>query len=185
MINVTLIGQDIYLASEIEKGMLSQLAKLYEVDEDEIIVSAHESFLYHGGVEQTSYHLLVRVEAEHKYCSLEKNVAKFLLKYLENYSVHVRVYFLYFESNHLYERINEDYPLYLNESNLVNVEDSSFEDEEEDIYTGNIFEEFDRQVKAQEAKLDKNHEHHEECECHDEECECHDEECSCHHHHDS
>ena len=54
MINITLIGQDIYLASRIEKGMLSSLAKLYEVHEDEIIVSAQESFLYHDGVEQTS-----------------------------------------------------------------------------------------------------------------------------------
>lgn len=167
MINITLIGQDIFLAAEIDKGMLKSLAKLYEVKEEEIIVSAHESFLYHDGVEQTSYHLLVRVEASKKYGACEELVAKYLLHYLKKYAIHIRVYFVYFSEENYYEEINEDYPLYLKESNIVEEDfpDSSQEEEDEEIYHGNIFEEFDKLVKEQEEKdscVDGclNHHHH-------------------------
>ncbi len=163
MINITLIGQDIYLASRIEKGMLSSLAKLYEVHEDEIIVSAQESFLYHDGVEQTSYQILVRVEAEKKYEPLEKNVAKYLLKYMQEYAIHTRLYFLYFESSHYYERIHPDYPLYLSETNLVNLEDDEDYEDNEEIYEGDIFKDFANREKEPENEFDEEEEH--DCSC--------------------
>ena len=178
MINITLIGQDIFLGSEIEKGMLKPLAKLYEVSEDEIIVSAHDSFIYHDGVEQTSYHLLVRVEAPSMYSVFEKLIAKYLLKYLKLYAIHIRIYFIYFSSDHYYEEINDEYPLFLKENNIIEAQDSSFEEEDEEIYHGNIFEEFDKALKEsgtynEDDKYNIN-ESIEEDECHG---EC------CHHHH--
>ena len=60
----------------------------------------------------------------------------------------------------LAEYVNKDYPRFISEENVVNVDDEEY-DENTEIYDGNMFEGF-------EEKYEEAHHHH----CEDGECKC-------------
>ncbi len=150
MILITLNGADVYLAEEIEKGMLDNLSKIYKVHSNEILFHAVDGRLVHNGMDQTSYHLIVHIEADSKFIVLEKEIAKYILDYSSSYSVHAKVYFSYFDSSHLYERNDEDYDPYLTKSNSVEIQENNEQNEE--IYDGNIFKEYEHMFPDEEKK---------------------------------
>lgn len=196
MITVSLLGCDRYVAMQVSKESQKKLADLYEIDINDIIFYAPESFLIHDGVEQTSYQLSIVVHAPLRFSVLEKNVAEFLSKACSNYSVHISIRFNYFDADHEYNYLDLDYPRYITETNMVQFQE---EDDDEDVYDydeedgeepflGNAFEALD----SGDVELDE--EEH-ECECgehhkHDGEHECdghqkkHGDHCCCGHHHD-
>lgn len=141
MIILTLKGADVYLAGEIERAIIPGLSKIYRVSENELIVHATDGYLYHDGMDQTSFNLLVKVECAEKYENFENDSANYILKVMSNYAVHTRVYFTYFKNDSMYERINEEYPLFVNSSNVVDFEQENEADVE--VYDGNIFEEYE------------------------------------------
>lgn len=150
MIIVTLKGADVYLANEIERALLPTLSKAYSVEEDEIILHAVDGYLYHDGMDQTSFNLIVKVEAEEKYMLNEKESAKSILEAMKNYAIHTRLYYAYFKKENYYENINEEYPLFINSKNVA-----SFENEEEsnvEVYDGNIFEDYEDELPVDEEE---------------------------------
>ena len=68
-----------------------------------------------------------------------------LLKYhISQVAIHVEVVFRYFSVDNYHKSINPDYPLFLEDKNLVNFEEEYDEDMEEgegddEIFTGDIF----------------------------------------------
>ena len=119
-----------------------------------------------------------KVEAPEKYEVLEDKASMYLLKTLGEFSIHVRVVFSYFHSHHEHEFVNKDYPRFIKDDNLVNVEES---EEDEELFEGNIFEGIEKQLE--EAYKEDHHCHcHDEgheCDCEDGECDCDDEDCDC------
>ena len=142
MIIVTLKGADVYLSGEYERVVIPSLAKVYGVSEDDIIIHAQDGFLYHNGVEQTSYNLIVKVECDSKYASKEVECVDKIFAISKNFSIHTHVYFSYFDEKHMYSSLNRDYPRYLTSSNMVNIEEDDDKDDIE-IYDGNIFKDFE------------------------------------------
>ena len=124
MITISLLGVDKYLAPELVKKIHQKIANLYESSPEEVIFYAPDSFLIYDGVEQTSFQLNVIVDAPVKYKGLEKNVANFLLKSLTDYAIHIHVQFRYFESENEYSYINEDYPRYMTETNVLKYDEA-------------------------------------------------------------
>ena len=141
MIIVTLKGADVFLSGEVERALFPLLAKVYNVDENELILHAQDGYLYHDGMDQTSFNLIVKVEADVSFESKEKEAAECIIKVMKNYAIHTRVYFAYFESKHVYESINEEYPLFINSGNVASFEND--EESEVEVYDGNIFEEYE------------------------------------------
>lgn len=177
MITVTLLGCDRYVAMQLSKESQKKLADLYEVDINEIIFYAPESFLIHNGVEQTSYQLSIVVHAPIRFSVIEKNVADFLSKACNDYAVHICIRFNYFDADHEYNYLDLDYPRYITETNMVNFDEDegemSDDEEGEDPYLGNAFEALDNG----EIELNEEEHHH----------ECDGDHCCCghhHHHHD-
>lgn len=162
MITLTFIGSDRYAVGEYARDITTKLANLYEVKEEEILFLAPEYYLYHKGVEQTSYQVLIQVEANEKYRYFEKKVAEFLLQTAQEFMVHICLRFRYFKEQE-YQHISSDYPRYITEENEVLAEEEEY-DENTEIYEGNIFENF-------EEKWKEAHEHD------------HDSDACCHHHH--
>ena len=76
-------------------------------------------------------------------------VASILMEASKNYSVHVRILFSYYDPTHYYERVNKDYPEYIEENQEVDIDDSEYNDEEEydeeSLYTGNVFKDLDEE----------------------------------------
>ena len=97
---------------------------------------------------------------------LQDLVQQFIFKSIGELAIHKSIEFYYFSQDNRYESLNEDYPRYLTEDNLVDTEEEDWMDKEEgegedEIYTGDIFE------GIQEKEEDV----------------CEDEDCECHHHH--
>ena len=172
MIIITVYGLDQYTVGHYSKYHTENLAQLFETTPENIAFIASDEYVFHNGVEQTSWQALVKVEAPEKYEVLEDKAAMYLLRTLKEFSIHVRVVFDYFHSHHEHEFVNKDYPRYIKDDNLVNVEES---DEDEELYEGNIFEGMEKKL---EEAYNEGHHH---CHCHDEghECDCEDGECDC------
>lgn len=179
MIRITVYGLDQYTVGHYSKEHTANLAQLFETKPENIIFVSPESYVFHNGVEQTSWNAVIKVDAPEKYKVLEAKVAKYLLETLKEFSIHLSLQFEYFHSHHEYEHVNKDYPRFIKEDNLVNVEES---EEDNELFEGNVFEGMEE--KLEEAYRHDHCECDEHCDCGEGECECDGEhECRCGHHH--
>ncbi len=162
MILISLLGMDIYQAEALSKKLHKPLVEAFACDEDELNFYAPSSFIIHDGVEQTAYRIEVIVRAPYEYQEHEKEVVDILLKFLDEVAVHQHIVFNYFDEEHEYIRIQDDYPTYMTETNTVKTDaDNHDEDEktEEEMYDepyyGDIISEFDEYIKEHPDATDK------------------------------
>lgn len=145
MITIIFYGLDEFVVGRLSRELTPNIAKLYEVDEDEVNFVAPNNMVFHNGTEQTSWNLLIHVHAPMKVSVLQDQMATFLLNAIGDVAIHKTVEFYYYSQDNRYQKINEDYPRYITEENVVEVEqhehddDCDCEDEEEEVYTGDIF----------------------------------------------
>lgn len=166
MITISVLGLDQFVVGHYSKEHTANLAELFETDAEDINFYAPSSMIFHNGVEQTSWNTVVRVLAECKYRAVEQNVADYLLKTFSKFSIHVQVVFDYYEEENEYERINEEYPRYITENNIVNADEEEDECDEDcdeanprdradldinnpdELYLGNAFEGFEEKIEG-------------------------------------
>jgi|GEM_PF-778102 len=119
MITISVLGLDQYVVGHYSKDHTDNLAQLFECEEEEINFYAPSASLFHQGVDQTSWNVLLIVRASAKYEAVESRVVDYLLKTFSEFSIHVQIEFAYFEEEHFYEKINEEYPRFITQDNLV------------------------------------------------------------------
>lgn len=183
MITIKVYGLDSYAVGHYSKDHTANLAQLFETKEENIVFVAFDEFVFHKGIEQTSWQAIVEISAPEKYEILEEKVASYLLKTMNEFAIHIQVVFDYFHNHHEHEFVNKDYPRYIKDDNLVKVEES---DEDEELYEGNIFEGMEKKL---EEAYKEGHEHHcdghghcecgDDCDCDEHDCKCDGEECNC------
>lgn len=143
MITLTFYGLDQFVVGRISGEISDKVAKLFEIDEDEVDFIAPENMVFHKGVEQTSWNTKVIVHAPEKYKDLkiQRQVAELLLEEVSIYSINVAVEFSYYDLGMYYTKFNDEYPRFITEDNIVNIEEDEEFDEEGDgdIYNGDIF----------------------------------------------
>ena len=149
MISLTVYGLDQFVVGKLSHEMTSALADLYEVDKEEILFIAPENMVFHNGVEQTSWNALVKVDAPKKVSVLQEDAARLIMNLIKGPTIHVQVVFNYFSQDNFYESLDEDYPRYIENENLVNFDedyDENIEEGEGDdqIFTGDIFKDFNK-----------------------------------------
>ena len=144
MVIISCTGLDLYLVGKLNAKVHTQVSKILNVDEDEVVFASYDSFVFYKGHEQTSINLLIKVEMDEKLKVHQSELAEYLLETSKEYSLHAYVYFNYYKEENSYLRVNEDYPRYLTSENESSDEDYDEESSysEEEIYTGNIFKEF-------------------------------------------
>jgi hypothetical protein len=147
MITVFIYGLDQFVVSRLSREMTPNLAKLYEVSEDEIIFVAPENMVFHKGVEQTSWNIIIHVHAPKKVSVLQDQVAKLILESIGDVAINKILEFYYYSEDNRYTKLNESYPRFIANDNLVDIEEEDYEDMEEgegedEIYTGDIFKDF-------------------------------------------
>lgn len=147
MVIVNFSGLDIFLVGELNKAIHDKIAAAYGLDEEDVIFQASDSFIFYKGCEQTSFNLLIKVDAPNEYVDCEEVVASILMEESKNYSIHVRILFNYYDANHYYERVNKSYPEYIEDIGDVEVDNSEYDEEleygENELYTGNVFKDLD------------------------------------------
>ena len=145
MITVTIYGLDQFVVGRLSREMTPNLAKLYELSEDEIIFVAPENMIFHKGVEQTSWNIIIHVHAPKRAALVEEQVAKFILETIGDVAINKVIEFYYYSEDNRYTKLNEAYPRFIAADNLVDIEEENYEDMEEgedDIFTGDIFKDF-------------------------------------------
>ena len=149
MISLIVYGLDQFVVGKLSREMTSALADLYECDREEILFIAPENMIFHNGVEQTSWNALVKVDAPKKVSVLQEDAARLIMNMVKGPTIHVQVVFNYFSQDNFYENLNDDYPRYIENENLVNFDedyDENIEEGEGDdqIFTGDIFKDFNK-----------------------------------------
>lgn len=147
MITISILGLDQYVTGHYSKDHTTNLASLFETSEDNISFYAPNSYIFHNGVEQTSWDSIVRVHAPTKFKVMEEKVAKYLLQTLKDFSINVAVEFYYYENENRHAYVNKDYPRFIKDDNMVNVEEDSLEEGEE-LCEENMFEGFEEKLEA-------------------------------------
>ena len=147
MITVFIYGLDQFVVGRLSREMTPNLAKLYELSEDEIIFVAPENMVFHKGVEQTSWNIIIHVHAPKKASVLQDQVAKLVLETIGDVAINKILEFYYYSEDNRYTKLNEAYPRFIAADNLVDIENEDYEDMEEgdgenDIFTGDIFKDF-------------------------------------------
>jgi len=148
MITLTIYGLDQYIVGRLSREMTHNLADLYEVSEDDINFIAPNNMVFHNGVEQTSWNALVRVHLPKKVMVLQDDAAKLIMDMIQGPTINVAVEFYYYSEDNRYEKINEDYPSFITDDNLVDVDEDYEEtqyiegDGKDEVFTGDIFKNF-------------------------------------------
>ena len=148
MITITILGLDQYIVGRLSREMTPNLAKLYEVSEDDINFVAPSNMVFHNGVEQTSWNAIVRVNAPMKVSVLQEEVANLISLSIDDVAINLAIEFYYYSSDNRYERINKEYPRYITAENIVDVEpqydDEEYEGTEDlEVYDESVFEGFE------------------------------------------
>ena len=146
MITITMIGLDQYTVAHYSKDHTKNLADLFETEEHDISFVSTDSLVFHEGVDQPSWNSIIKVNAPSKYEAVQKNVAKYLLNTLKDFSIHLAVEFYYFHDHDRFEYVNPDYPRFLTEKNIANVEYEDEDSETTELYEGNVFEGFEEKL---------------------------------------
>lgn len=162
MITIQVLGLDQFVVGHYSREHTSNIANLFEVEEDNVNFYAPNSMVFHKGVEQTSWNTVVNVLCPHRFESFEKVVADYILKTLCEFSINIQVVFSYYHDKSEYSYSNPEYPRYLKDENIKEAEvsidygmpgdedEEGEENEEEvptaegtDIFLGNAFEGFE------------------------------------------
>lgn len=149
MITLTVYGLDPYVVGHLSQEMTPNLAQLYEVSEDEINFIAPNNMVFHKGVDQTSWNTIIRVNLPKKLLVLQDQAAEIIMQMVQGPTINVAVEFYYYSQDNRYEKLNNEYPRFITDDNLVDVEnyDESVYVEgegEDEVYTGDIFEDFNK-----------------------------------------
>ncbi len=144
MINITIYGLDQFVVGRLSRELTPLVAKLYEIDEDEVNFIAPNAMVFHKGVEQTSWNILIEVSAPLKVSVLQDQMAELMLHGIGDVAIHKTVEFKYYSQDSRATKLNGAYPRYITEENLVDI-DEDYEEREEgegddEIFTGDIFE---------------------------------------------
>ena len=144
MVIISYTGMDLFLVGELNAKIHSKVAKVLNVDEDEVVFTGYDSFAYYKGHEQTSINLIIKVEMDEQLSKYQEELKDLLLEASKEYSLHAFVYFNYFKKENSYLSVNENYPRYLTSENERSEEDYDEDNNysEEELYTGDIFKEF-------------------------------------------
>ena len=144
MITIIFYGLDQFVVGRLSRELTANVAKLYEVSEEEVIFIAPNDLIFHNGVEQTSWNLLIHVHAPMKVSVLQDQVSEFILASIGELAIHKTLEFYYYSQDNRFEKIDDSYPRFMSDDNLVDIDAEYNEDleegeEEDQIYTGDIF----------------------------------------------
>ena len=143
MINIFVYGLDQFVVGDVSRELSPLVAKLYELDENDVNFVAPNNMVFHNGVEQTSWRVIVEVHAPEEFDKFQNQAKDLLMHYIAQVAVHVEVTFVYYGYHDHFVKMNSEYPPYLTEENREEEEFYSEEieegEEDDQIYTGDIF----------------------------------------------
>lgn len=158
MITISILGLDQYVVGHYSKEHTKNIANLFEVGDEKISFYSPNAYMFHNGVEQTSWDTIVRINAPCKFKIFEEKVSKYLIQTLKEFTINLAIEFYYFEDENRHEYINTEYPRFLSEDNVVNVEEDTLMEGEE-LCEENMFKDFEEKLGNDECSCAHHHKH--------------------------
>ena len=138
MITIEIIGLDPFVTGQYSKDHTSNIASLFETEEDEIMFVGSNDAVFHKGEDQLSWNVLVRIYLKERFEPVEKLVSKYILNTLNEFCININLNFIYLHDHAEYAYINKAYPRFADDNAHINEEEEITD--EIDIFEGNIFE---------------------------------------------
>ena len=143
MINIFVYGLDQFVVVDISRDITETIAKLYEVEEDEVNFVAPNDMVFHNGVEQTSWRVIVEVRLPEEFDKFQNQAKDILFHYISQVAVHVEVTFIYYGYHDHFVKLNPEYPNYLleedSEEDEIDSEEMTEGEGDDELFTGDIF----------------------------------------------
>ena len=136
--HIEIFGLDKYVVATLSEQLHLPLIKLTKVNEKDLFFSVFESMIFHRGVDQNAWHTVIRiflVETDMKY---QEELKALFVEALKDQTIHLHFEFYPQLKQNIHHVIREDYPLFVSESNAVNIEE--VEPTPQEIFNGNVFE---------------------------------------------
>lgn len=146
MITIVVLGIDPYNLLEVSKDLTNALAQICEVEENDINFYAPEGLMIHNGHEQNMWNVLVKVTLPKKLQILQKDIAKVISSFISNFVIHSEIIFSYYSQDDREVFINRSYPLFIEDKNVLEVEEPN---EKSEVYEGDMFENFEEKINKQ------------------------------------
>jgi hypothetical protein len=131
-------GLDKFVIGELSSQLQEPLSLLTKIPSEAMLFIGHDSFVYHQGVDQHAWQTFVQITLLPSLKSLQTQIIECLIRYLKPHTIHVHFQFQYVDATEFISVIQPDYPLFVTETNSVDVVVPPEEDSKE-IYHGNIF----------------------------------------------
>ena len=174
MITIQVFGLDQFVVGRYSRDNTGALAQLFQCTEDDVSFYAPNAMMFHNGVEQTSWDVLIVVLAPNRFASHEDEVADYIGKTLANFALNIDVIFRYFDEENRHSYRNTQYPRFITRDEIRDQgatlrfgdlpEDEEYEESdeessaegEEEVYLGNAFEGFEERYEASLKKKNEN-----------------------------
>lgn len=136
MIIIRTYGLDPYIVGRIARQETDEIIRVLKLDNEEVIFIAPAEYIFHRGVEQTSWQAVIYVECDTRLTTKqEEELADILLSATEQVAINTHIQFIYFEHGHSFGSINTEYPRFIT-SDHIHEDDEYEEHEHEDDHLG-------------------------------------------------
>ena len=175
MITIQILGLDQFVVGRYSREHSGSIAQLFQCGEEDVSFFAPDAMMFHNGVEQTSWNVLVIVLAPHRFAKSEQDVSDYIGRTLNNFAINIQVIFQYYEEENRHVYRNTEFPPFITQDEIRETgasmrfgdlpeeeeieEDSetgSSEEGEEEVYLGNAFEGFEERYEASLKKKNEN-----------------------------
>lgn len=146
MIFLKIYGVDPMMVKELSKRTSANLANLFEVETEEIVFIGSEAALFFNGIDQYGFHAYIEIDCPEECKKTCKNIVIYLQKILTEYTIHSVIKFKYYHLLDEHIHIDNTYPRYITDNNIVRVEEGNAVDEEE-VYDGDIFKDLESDLE--------------------------------------
>lgn len=152
MIIIKCYGVDPFVTAAYSKKYIPLVKERFKIA-DEFVVIAPDEYIYHDGVEQTSWQAILEVIISPIYKAIEKELAHALISYFSEEVINIRLYFNYIDDKSFYTLENKDYPPFI-------IDKDGQVDQEVEPFTGNVFEDIEERVRESGHEVEDEHDHH-------------------------
>ncbi|MGA0097412.1 MAG: hypothetical protein ACO3H6_02400 [Bacilli bacterium] len=135
---IEIFGLDKYVVASLSRELQPSILKLTQLKPSQLYFAVHETLIFHNGVDQNAWHTMVKVQLEPGQTQHQTALIQLLTKALKPHTIHVHLEFYVQPTHQSTHLIQEDYPLFVSETNQVNL-DLPDEEDSKEIYHGNMF----------------------------------------------
>jgi hypothetical protein len=163
--HIEIFGLDKYVVATLSRELQKPIVQLTKMDENSLFFSVHETLLFHAGVDQNAWHTFIKISMPETLAHVQEGLRAMFIKALKDNTIHIHFEFILQKPNSVSTFIQKDYPLFVNETNEVAIEQEVEEEETDkniEIYHGNIFagketelEKLNREVTSSKTKKKK------------------------------